>query len=279
MEKNNPYEYSFEFFLVQVAFARCWVEITGEDYSETLLNKTSLYRRVTMSWYKKGDEYDSRWLEVISFTGSDAEIAERIYELYKQQKHADYEKSKALRLLESNNFFELVFVSREDDPDDIPTFRTHSRNILRGEHSFLSPVYADKRFTDFQDLFRRAKEAHPEARRVVGISWLYNLKSYCDTFPSEYTANLRRLIPMGYEDEFIHEEYALGLQFIGGDIWGQFQNRFGFANLERCNKFLSNLGRVQTIRDLLDAFPLYAYQAEAPVEVFYDFFRVNEIRV
>ena len=60
-------------------------------------------------------------------------------------------------------------------------------------------------------------------------------------------------------------------------MWGQFQNRFGFANLDRCNQFLANLEKAETIRDLLDAFPLCVYQAEAPIEVFHEFFEVDEV--
>lgn len=109
------------------------------------------------------------------------------------------------------------------------------------------------RLEDLGRMFADIKHEHPDAKTVEGISWLYNLKAYCDLFPPSYNASKK----------------VFSRDFNGLLRWGQFIDKNGKVNEERKTQFLENIQHLD-INDLAKAFPLPTWHCETSIEDFYN---------
>jgi hypothetical protein len=141
-----------------------------------------------------------------------------------------------------------------DAPTPDGVVRIHFSN--RDSEDGIGPLdhrKTDRRIGELAAMFGRVREHHPDARTVLGGSWLYNLPAYCRLFPAQYVAS--RVTP----DQ---------VRLDGTSSWGQLLDFRGDVKPAVRKAVLRNL------QDLDPAapwriFPLQALRAQAPVEAFY----------
>ena len=95
----------------------------------------------------------------------------------------------------------------------------------------------------------------PQARTVVGGSWLYNTRAYCSLFPADYVASARTVEP---------------LRLTGTSSWGQmldFRGQVKPALRDALVEALPGLEPEAPWR----VFPLKALAVRAPLASFVDF--------
>ncbi len=113
-----------------------------------------------------------------------------------------------------------------------------------------------RRRAELEDMFGHVRAHHPDARSVLGGSWLYNTEAYCRLFPPEYTASRS-------EPEFVRLD--------GGSSWGQFLDFRGRVKPAVRDAFLGNLDRLDVAAPWR-AFPLRALRAQCGIEHFHRFY-------
>jgi hypothetical protein len=262
-------EFPFEYFDAQVRFAYKWSEITGIPLEVALLNKTALYRRLTNNQYKSG-QTDSRWNNLMKTISSGLlldETSNLVFDTYKVQDHAAY----SPHVYPENDgkhfgFFGFDYPAN-DSPEGQHTVKVHFLNPKRGEKSSLHPDFMAQRRADLAKMFSHIRKTFPEASEVIGGSWLYHIPQYRDSFPTEFTKNMKRLVPKGFEDKIPNS--VAGMEFSGNSLWGQFVNRNGGPRQKTYDSFVEALNEAKTEEDLINAFPFIPYQPKASIEIFY----------
>lgn len=138
--------------------------------------------------------------------------------------------------------------------------RIHFRNEDKDSISPLSDERREKRTQELAVMFRDIKREHPEAKKVQGYSWLYNLESYKTLFPASYSTSV------------VHDDYPENIRTFG--LWGQFLTADGHVNKDRERSFLEKLEQVD-IAHVEQAFPLQVLAASAPIEDFYRLYGID----
>jgi hypothetical protein len=136
--------------------------------------------------------------------------------------------------------------------------RLHFRNA---ETDGQSPLAKDRRAcrrAELAVLFAELRRTVRQPPRVVGASWLYNLRAYRDLFPDSYVATAR----------VIHG------RFRHMPLWGQFLNRHGEVRENIACEFRERLARQTSTERLDDCFPFQVLAVEAPAPDFYAFYGV-----
>ena len=137
--------------------------------------------------------------------------------------------------------------------------RPHFANRDAPEPGALSVARAPARMAELAAMFQSVRSRFPEARAVIGRSWLYNRQAYCRLFPPEFTASLAPL-PNNY--------HSLGL-------CGQFLDRRGAVRADRRDAFLASIGAARDLRELAASFPLPELRARCDVQAFYRFYGLD----
>ncbi|MDR3509464.1 MAG: hypothetical protein P4L64_16360, partial [Caulobacteraceae bacterium] len=143
-------------------------------------------------------------------------------------------------------------------PDGAGMVRIHFNN--RDSADGVSPLSAAKigaRRAELGAMFAFLRQTFPQARRVRGGSWLYNLEAYRRLFPPVYGQSRR--IPEG------------AVRYSGTSSWGQMLDFRGAVRPVARDHMLAHLPDL-TLEALWRAFPLRALRASAPIEAFYDFY-------
>ncbi|MGI8688102.1 MAG: hypothetical protein ACR2M3_05940 [Thermomicrobiales bacterium] len=112
---------------------------------------------------------------------------------------------------------------------------------------------------DLHDLFTEIAQRYPEAERVRGASWLYNLPAYRRLFPPEYVANIH---PLGSMWQFVA-------------LWGQFLNHCGEVKADMAQTFLSCLATKTTLDGLASCFPYQVLTTTCGIDFFYRLYGVR----
>ena len=114
----------------------------------------------------------------------------------------------------------------------------------------------DRRIAELRALFSLARKQEGLAPRVLGASWLYNLRAYRRLFPDDYLASATPTAP----------------KFQHMPLWGQFVDRRGGVRPDIANEFVSQLNRLTNLDELPKCFPLRVLKLESPAVVFYEHF-------
>jgi hypothetical protein len=148
-----------------------------------------------------------------------------------------------------------------DSPDADGMVRIHFTNRDNDGIGPLSHIKIEKRRQELKAMFTDVKQTYADAKEVRGGSWLYHLEAY------------RRLFPPVYGDS--REVLEARSHFQGSSSWGQFlDHREGVKPALR-EQFLENLKKLDKHR-LWAVFPLPVYRAQAPIQAFYDFYKIGE---
>ncbi len=131
----------------------------------------------------------------------------------------------------------------------------------------LDRVKIERRLHELADMFRDIKARYPDAEKVRCQTTLNNLESYL------------RLFPESYRDSVGGIDYDPKLWGQGTTVWGQFvggnnkkKGEYGFKE-ELVASFLEKAKHVP-IDKLPEALPNPVRTGEAPIEDFYDLYRV-----
>lgn len=132
--------------------------------------------------------------------------------------------------------------------------RIHFRNRLNREA--VGPLHAShipQRRAELSEMFAFVASRWPDARSVVGQSWLYNTEAYRRLFPQAYTGSRTPL---------------LGPRPMHGlSTWGQFLDFRGHVKPAVADAFFRNLETLDAIQPWL-SFPFQVLTTRAPLEAF-----------
>jgi hypothetical protein len=138
------------------------------------------------------------------------------------------------------------------NPDGIVRIHFNNRDSAHGVGP-LDGRKVDRRIADLRAMFRHIQAHHPEARTVMGASWLYNLEAYRRLFPSQYVAS-----------RFTPDRVRLD----GTSSWGQLLDFNGAVKPAVRQALLDNVREVD-VATPWRAFPLRALGAVSEIEHFY----------
>ncbi len=123
----------------------------------------------------------------------------------------------------------------------------------------LSRAKAPRRLSELAAMFAYVRETWPGTRVLQGGSWLYNLEAY------------RRLFPAAYGDSRAYPSGPVGLG--GTSSWGQFLDHREAVKPDLRDAFLRNIETIDVAAPWR-SFPLPALLTRAPIELFYDHYRI-----
>jgi len=146
-----------------------------------------------------------------------------------------------------------------DPPDAEGAVRIHFTNRDPPGAGPLSAGRFAARQRELTGMLIHLREVHPDAREIRGGSWLYSREAYRRLFPPEYRDSCQPLAAGGY--------------FQGSSRWGQFLDHREALRPELGAAFLGNLAGLDPDRPWA-VFPVPRFSAHAPIDVFYDYFRV-----
>lgn len=241
-------EYPPAFFDLNLRFARRAAELAGRSLPEALLRHTYLYLALGLG--RDFDPAHPAWQAFLAGLATAADQGEHAYRAYRQ---ALAERPRAQPEIAFGCFTYAAWCDGR--------VRLHFFNATPGD-SPLRRQHAPERLSELKAMFAHIQANLPEARSVVGGSWLYNLEAYCRLFPPAFICSAAREDPP--ETQFIA-------------LWGQFLDHAGQVKPDLAAAFLRRVEAARDLPALLDSFPYPVLRLEAPVEVFYQFYRQSEM--
>ena len=237
--------YGKAFFDLQLQFAHKVAILSDRPLADVLLEYTNLYIRFGLG--RDFDPAHPTWREFLGGLKATKDIREWTYEFYLKRPTGSGEPA----VTASVGCFAYAPLSGE-------RIRLHFRNAEPNGHSPLGAERVSHRLAELAALFELVKGTQRVALSVVGASWLYNLAAYRRLFPPSYVATAR----------------VLGSRFRHMPLWGQFLDRHGAVRDKTAREFLNRLERQSSLDGLEQCFPFQALAVEAPVQDFYDFYRI-----
>lgn len=143
---------------------------------------------------------------------------------------------------------------------DETVIRPHFANTDRPEQHPLSAARGAARCAELGRMFASIREQAPQARTVLGNSWMYNLEAYRRLYPPAYT----RVMDISSEDEF---------QFLA--LWGQCFDRNWQVRPASAAELLRRVDALDDLAELQQCFPYQILQPHCAIDEFYAFFRVK----
>jgi hypothetical protein len=232
-----------DYFELQLLFAARLADIQGLGPGEAVARYTNLRKRFGLDAPEGAGEW-ARYVEGFEAAGGAAAGLDRTVRFHAQAPRdagsADQARFGCFACVApaEDGVVRIHFTNRTGDPDVGP----------------LAAARMPERLSELRAMFGFVCETWPQARSVVGGSWLYNLEAY------------RRLFPPAYGGSAQAVEGPLRL--TGSSTWGQVLDHRGRVKPAIRDHLLARL-------DGLDpeapwrAFPLRALRASAPIEAFF----------
>jgi hypothetical protein len=240
-------QYPKEFFELQYKFALKLSELNKIDLSKALLDYTNIYKLFGIQDWDF-DKENPVWLEFLSGLKTTNDVIEYIYNFYLQK-------------FQSHNFsndeIEYGCFSFDYSPDK-KRINIHFENHDNPEPGALSKERMDTRKSELKEMFEVIKTQHPDAEKVYGHSWLYNLHSYTRLFPESYT-----------KDKKVDHNC-----FRGIGLWGQFINSNKEVRVEMKERFLEKVSKLENSSDAENCFEYLVYETEGRIEDMYGFYEI-----
>jgi len=253
MELRLSPELPLEYFSLQLEYAKRAVQISNIPLGQALMEFTSFWRRIhdsrllkinKMEW--SFDPSTPQWRELCDRINNN-ELANIVaYDLYLRNDNSTEGGKQYF------GCFRYDFISQVDD--DCRVIKIHFKNRDNSSEGPLSKERQPARIQDLKRMFEFIAENHPEAKVVIGGSWLYNLASYQRLFPKTFTSNMKV--------EEIPFPRTSG-------IWGQFLNSDGQVNEEIKCSFLNKVDNANRTEELLVCFEFKILFARTVIENFY----------
>jgi hypothetical protein len=231
-----------DYFDLQLRFARRYAGLAAIPRREAISRCTNLRRRFGLA-DASGAQTWSRFLDSLPDGAAHDEVLERTMSFHE------------LRGRPAASAFGCF---NYDAPDPHGTLRIH---FMPGEQHWADSPLGDarlpQRLCELRALFADVRRRHPHARRVQGLSWLYNLAAYKRLFPPEYVASIA--LP------------AFAVHLNGSSTWGQVLNHRQEVKVRLRDRVLGNLDATTTHAPWR-AFPLPALCASCGVSRFHESF-------
>ena len=239
------------YFDLQLRFAAAMAVAGNLPFEHSITVNTNLHRRFGLGRIRDG-KVAPEWRSYLLGLGACSSHGERL-----EATCAFFEECPEERMPPDESVFGCFSF---EPPDTCGAIRIHFGNRAADEKSGpLARENVAARRAELREMFSHVKTAHPETALVRGGSWLYRIEAYRRLFPEVYTSSCTP---------------ASGLmRFDGTSSWGQFLDRSGHIKSDLRDIFLRNLENLDPSR-AETAFPLPAMRAEAPIDFFYDFYRV-----
>jgi len=233
--------YSEDYFLLQLEFAKKVNQLTDLGLSRALIDYTTFYKSFGISGWDF-DIHHPTWVNYLDSINKEPQRSLGItYEFY----------LKADR--EEDLFSRFGCFSYEYD-SMTKVIRIHFNNR---DNSGLSPLSKERmveRKKELKEMFTDISCQHPEAEKVLGFSWLYNLDAYKRLFPKSY----------------VESGEKVGGWFKTNALWGQFLSRDGKLREGAKEKFLGRLGKVKGKDNLQECFPFLIIKTEGELAAFFE---------
>ena len=236
--------YPKEFFTLMFEYARRYSEISGEELGTVLLRKVPFYYVIgNHNW--DIDESNSLWLEYVEGLNSALDPVNLAYDMYIQ--HLEPEGK--------HKYFGCFrYKCVEDSKTNEKIVKLHFENNDKSPYGPLSHQRMDVRLSELREMFMDIKNECPQAQYVQGVSWLYNYDSYKRLYPKAYT-------------ESIKEMGVVKTEFLA--IWNMFINSENLVREDMYKKFLTDVSKSKSIKELEESIPYKVFVAKAPIESFY----------
>jgi hypothetical protein len=231
------------YFEVQLAFAERLTAISALRVPDACLKYTNLHRRFGLG---RAIEHSpaSEWTRYVAGLERCASTPERV------EWTVDFF-GRTVREPDPDPLFGC-FTYEPPNPEGAVRIHFHNRDAADGAGP-LARHKAVRRIAELREMFAHVRAHHPEARTVMGGSWLYNLEAYRRLFPPEYVTSR-------FEPERVRLD--------GTSSWGQFLDFRGFIKPAVRDAFLQNLVALDAAAPWR-SFPLRALGARSSVECFY----------
>lgn len=242
--------YPLAFLEIQVVFARRMAELTAQPFHDVVLSHTALYRILGLDWSL--DPRHPVWRQFIAALADDGAGVAAAYQLYNeryaQRLIPDYDMSRP----------HWGCFSYEYDANE-RAIRLHFVNLDTSGAGPLSSKRRETRLAELREMFAHIRQAHRDAERVQGGSWLYNRMEYKRLFPREY-------------GESAHADHP---HLIARGLWGQFLRHGNRMNDELAALFLARLAELRDAGAYAACFPYQSLLTEAPIAAFYAFYGID----
>lgn len=235
---------SLRFIELQIRFAQRLVELTSEPWAE-ILEKHTVFRQILGMPYGDAIKAQPLWQEFVSGIAQQPDRAQWAYEFHLRH------------LPRPGKSDELRFGCFSYDYYFQPVVRLHFGNPTN--ESVLGRESVALRRAELTSLFRHIRQKHPDAERVRGSSWLYNIEAYRRLFPPAYVNTAR---PAGYETGYF-------------SLWGQFLKANRSVREDAAEEFLSCLKMQASFDGCLQCFPYQVLRPECSVNEFYQFYDLS----
>jgi hypothetical protein len=204
---------------------------------------TGFYKLIgTSDW--EFDRSNSQWQEFISQMNSNPNIDTiKKFCIYGRREDVDNDKKVGCFSYDFNK----------------KTNNIHIHFIPPIEIGSLSSSQKGKRFRELQEMFLSIKNNYPQARNVVGFSWLYNIHAYQRLFPKEYFENMK-----------VNTDWYKSLA-----VWGQFINNDLTLKDKNVTEFLDCTKDKNQLSDLQACFPFHVCEPVANIRSFYNFYQIE----
>ncbi len=234
--------YPDSFFQLQLDYAERVSELGTIPLEEALLHHTGFYKLIgTSDW--DFDAENPQWQEFISQMNSTPNIDTiKKFCIYGRRENPDNDKKFGCFSYDFNK----------------KTNNIHVHFIPSTERGSLSSNQKDQRLCELKQMFLSIREHYPQAKRVIGFSWLHNIPSYQRLFPNEYFKNMS-----------ISKNWYKSLA-----IWGQFINSDLTLKEKDVMKFLNCIKNKDQLSELHECFPFHVGEPAADIQYFYDFYKI-----
>lgn len=236
---------SREFFDLNLKFARKISEVTGQSFSQVLLEYTHLYLALELGRdFDPGHPTWQAYLDGLRHEGDQAGYTHQFYLSQEMQQPKP----------EPHNAFGCFSYALWDGN----RVRLHFRNAAN-EPGVLQKQNVSERTAELRAMFTDLHQTVPITSSVIGGSWLYNIEAYRRLFPRNYLASAQPV-----EDEF---------QFVA--LWGQFLCYDGSLRQPVARRFLEAIENQTTLAAVMSQFPYQVLRLESPVREFYVHFGIQ----
>ncbi len=235
--------YPDSFFQLQLDYAKKISEVSDISFEEALLQHTGFYKLIgTSDW--SFDRSNPQWQEFIG----QMNVAPTIDSV---KKFCIYGRRETI---ENNKKFGCFSYDFNEQTNNI-----HVHFMPSIEKGVLSLQKKDQRLSELQQMFFSIKENYPQAKNVVGFSWLYNISAYQRLFPKEYFKNMK--VNKGW-----YKSLAIWGQFINGDLT---------LKQEDATKFLNCIKNKCSVDELQGCFSFHVCEPMADICYFYNHLRIK----
>ena len=253
MELSLSSELPLEYFSLQLEYAKRAAKISRIPLEQALMEFTSFWRRINdlrllkinkMEW--SFDPKTPQWRELCDRINNNERADIVAFDLCLRNDNSTEDGKHYF------GCFRYDFISQIDN--DYGIIKIHFKNR---DHSIEGPLSKERqnaRLQDLKKMFESIRENHPEAKVVMGGSWLYNLKSYQRLFPKTFTSNMKV--------EEIPFPRTSG-------IWGQFLNSDGQVNEKIKWSFIHKADTAESTEELLQCFEFKILFPRAGIESFH----------